>query len=169
MTHPHRLPALPFLLALPALLAAPACGGDDGDDGDDGGASPSDVCIDEDLGSTVEFDLATADAEGDDYQIIECNGNQIGTDGEDYGWTWVAPAAGGYTFSTVGSDFDTVLVLHEANCEGPVLGCNDDGSADVNTSEVYVTLEEGQEIVVVVDGYDAYETGTIQLHVLQDL
>ncbi|MCK6506148.1 hypothetical protein L6R53_22680 [Myxococcota bacterium] len=166
MTHPIRLPAL---LVLPALLAATACnGGDDGEDGD-GGASPADVCIDEDLGSSVEFDLATADSEGDDYQIIDCNGAQVGTDGEDYGWTWVAPATTGYTFSTVGSDFDTVLVLHDSGCEGPVLGCNDDGSADVDTSEVYVLLEEGQEVVIVVDGYDAYESGTIQLHVLQDM
>lgn len=169
MTQPFRPAALPTLLALITTAALAACnGGDDSGDGD-GGASPSDVCIDEDLGSSVEFELASVESEGDDYQIIDCNGVEVGTNGEDYGWTWVAPSTTGYTFSTVGSDFDTILVLHDSGCEGPVLGCNDDGSTDVTTSEVYVQLEEGQEIVIVVDGFDAYENGNIELHVLQDL
>lgn len=170
MTTPTRwttlIAAVPALLLSPLLL--PACGDKDGGD-DSGSVNSSNVCIDEDLGSSLEFDLASAESEGDDYQLSDCNGNEIGTDGEDYGWTWVAPAAGGYTFSTSGSDFDTVLAIHGSGCEGPLLACNDDLSFDNDASEVYIELEEAQEIVIVVDGYDAYETGTITLHVLQDL
>ncbi len=144
-----------------------ACGGKDEDTG--GGANSATVCIDEDLGSSVEYDLATATPSGDDYQIMSCDGVTVGTDGKDHGFTWTAPATGGYTFSTVGSTYNTVLVVLADDCLGQVLACNDDYSADVQQSEVYLSLDEGQRIVLVVDGYDTYSSGTLQLKVLQDL
>lgn len=157
---------IPWLLILsPALLLA--CGEKD-EDGDDG-VSASDICIDEDLGSSIEFDLASADTEGDDYHLDSCDDQDIETGGEDWGWTWTAPATGGYTFNTAGSDFDTVLAIHSGGCGDPLLACNDDASFDIETSEVYVELAEGDQLVIVVDGANEYEDGDIELHVLQDI
>ncbi|NOY26499.1 MAG: hypothetical protein GXP62_11555 [Oligoflexia bacterium] len=136
---------------------------------DSGGANASNVCIDGDLGNSIEFDLATATAEGDDYQLSSCDGVEIGTHGPDYGWTWTTPATTGYSFSTGGSTFNTVLAVLKTDCTGALLACNDDISVDNQASGVYLKLTEGEEIVLVVDGYDAYESGSIELHVIQDI
>lgn len=136
---------------------------------DSGGVNASNVCIDDDLGNSTEFDLATATAEGDDYQLSSCDGVELGTHGPDYGWTWTTPATTGYSFSTAGSSFNTVLAILKTDCTGALLACNDDISVDNNASGVYLKLAEGEQIVLVVDGYDAYESGSIELHVLQDI
>ena len=49
---------------------------------------------------------------------------QSGTDGSnDFVAYFVAPSAGWYRFSTVGSNFDTVLHLRAGGCAGEELGC----------------------------------------------
>ncbi len=153
-------------LSLP-LLALLACGDKDDDTG--GGASSASVCIDDDLGRSLEYELASVVPEGDDFQAMSCGDSTLGTDSDDHGWTWAAPADGGYTFSTTGSTFNTVLFILDGDCLGEVLACNDDATFDTTQSEVYLELVEGQEIVIVVDGYDAFSSGTISLKVLQDL
>lgn len=65
---------------------------------------------------------------------------------------WIAPSSGTWTFSTAGSDFDTVLALFEDTCDGDELGCSDDGETDT-TSEVSVYLAAGDVVAIVLGGY----------------
>lgn len=51
----------------------------------------------------------------------------------DAAYTWTAPAAGSYTFSTAGSGFDTVLDVRQYNT-GASLGCNDDSGGTLQSS-----------------------------------
>jgi uncharacterized protein YkwD len=75
---------------------------------------------------------------------------------------FTAPSAGGYTFSTTGSAFDTVLHLRAGDCAGETLGCNDDTGG--TQSSVRLTLAAGQTVVAVVDGFGR-ETGAVTLRV----
>lgn len=154
------------LLAPTALLQA--CGDKDEDEDGSGDDGTDTVCIDEDLGSEVAANLAEPDVDGDDF-AGNCNGELLGDDGQDWGYTWVAPATNGYTITTQGTDFDTVLFILDGDCNGDVLACNDDISFDNLASQVYVELEEGQEVVIVVDGADAYAMGTGLLSIFEDL
>ncbi|MEP7123448.1 MAG: PKD domain-containing protein [Byssovorax sp.] len=64
---------------------------------------------------------------------------------------FTAPSDGTFTFSTVGSTFDTILYIQDGTCGGAPLACNDDFTA--LQSQVQVTLTSGQTVVVIVDGY----------------
>lgn len=75
---------------------------------------------------------------------------------------WVAPSSGTWTFSTDGSDFDTVLVLFDGSCEGEQLGCNDDSVSTVRTSEVSVDLTAGDVVAIALGGYNG-DQGTYAL------
>jgi len=77
-----------------------------------------------------------------------------------YGFT--APASANYTFDTIGSSFDTVLHVHDAQCLGPELGCNDDAVGVA--SEVTVFLTMGQTVVIAVDGFGG-DAGPFTLHI----
>jgi len=156
-------------LALALLLPLAACGGKSKDDTGGSGSSSATVCIDEDLGNEVNYEMAAGSTEGDDFQVGTCGDSQVGTDSADYGYTWTAPASAGYTFTTAGSSFNTVLAILDGDCNGAVLACNDDLSFDNQDSEIYIKLVEGQKIVIVVDGYDVYQSGAYELHVLQDI
>jgi hypothetical protein len=65
-------------------------------------------------------------------------------------YTFTAPSDGIFMFDTLGSSFDTVLHLRDADCAGSVLGCND--NAGSSQSRVAAALVSGQTVVVVVDG-----------------
>ncbi|HEX4416743.1 MAG TPA: LamG-like jellyroll fold domain-containing protein [Kofleriaceae bacterium] len=80
----------------------------------------------------------------------------------DLALTWTAPATGRYTFSTLGSSFDTVLELRLPPT-GASLGCNDDSSGTVQ-STVSATLSAGETIQIIVDGYVS-SSGAFQLNI----
>ncbi|WP_437486264.1 MXAN_6577-like cysteine-rich protein [Sorangium sp. So ce1014] len=82
-------------------------------------------------------------------------------------YAFTAPAYALYTFDTFGSAFDTLLHLHDGTCSGPSLGCNDDSS--YVQSQVKALLEEGQTIVVVVDGSSRWASGAFTLNVSQTM
>ncbi|MCA9652425.1 MAG: PPC domain-containing protein [Myxococcales bacterium] len=86
-------------------------------------------------------------------QHDELAGSCGGGSAPELGYTFTAPAAGSYVFDTGGSAVDTVLYLLDGVCEGPELGCNDDGLAGSNASLTSVTLGAGQTITVVVDAF----------------
>jgi hypothetical protein len=74
--------------------------------------------------------------------------------------------AGFFQMDTIGSTFDTVLHVYDrASCFGPALpgGCNDDGGGN-RTSLVTVSLNQGQTVLVVVDGYTS-RSGFFSLHI----
>ena len=69
----------------------------------------------------------------------------------DYTWSFTAPADGDYTFDTDGSSYNTVLYALDG-CGGDEIAC--DNNAINQQSEITVTLEAGQTIIVVADGFD---------------
>ncbi|WP_437784086.1 MXAN_6577-like cysteine-rich protein [Sorangium sp. So ce1097] len=81
----------------------------------------------------------------------------------DAGYAFTAPVTGDYVFDTYGSAFDTVLHVRDGSCRGPQLACNDD--TRIEQSEVTVTLEAGQTVVVVVDGFRNTSAGAFTLNV----
>jgi len=66
--------------------------------------------------------------------------------------SWSAPVAGRYVFDLAGSSYDTGLAVLDAAC-GQELACNDDAHGRVQ-SEVQVDLAAGQDVAVVVDGFN---------------
>jgi hypothetical protein len=119
------------------------------------------TCPDEDLGD----DLPTTHSgstvgAGDDY--ASCGG--IGSGGEDVSFVWTAPSSGLYQFDTFGSSFDTILTLAET-CDEAFVGdalCNDDAGGTLQ-SALFYGLDEGESVVVVVDGYG--ESGNYTLNI----
>ncbi|MBX2802782.1 MAG: hypothetical protein KTR31_34190 [Myxococcales bacterium] len=81
----------------------------------------------------------------------------------DFSLSFTAPEDGVYTFHTVGSDFDTVLLVFDT-CGGTVLACNDDAQGLMRNSLVSVDLVADQTVILVVDGYDLSD-GTFVLNV----
>jgi hypothetical protein len=92
---------------------------------------------------------------------------QTGFSASDTTYTFTAPAAATYTFDTVGSYTDTLLVVLDGSCTGAELACNDDIdlAGGIYQSEVQVTLSAGQTVIVVVDGYSEYAGGDFVLNV----
>lgn len=75
---------------------------------------------------------------------------------------WTAPSRGTFLFETSGSSFNTVVYLLSA-CGGEERACNDN-FADL-TSQVEVTLEAGESVIVVVDGSDEESAGAYVINV----
>jgi len=68
-------------------------------------------------------------------------------------YRWTAPASGTYVVDSAGSQFDTILVVRDGDCNGRELACDDDGGSGV-TSRLTVTLSAGQTIAIIVDGFE---------------
>lgn len=121
----------------------------------DDAASP---CGASDLGSRLGNAIATGSTSGPSRFEGSCGGDVSG----EAVFTWTAPTAGDYLFSTEGSDFDTVLYVRDGRCGTSELDCNDD-SVGVQ-SEAFATLAAGQTVTLFVDGYDG-ETGAFTLSI----
>ncbi|MGK4007579.1 MXAN_6577-like cysteine-rich protein [Sorangium sp. So ce1036] len=120
-------------------------------------------CPEHDLGSAVPQRVTgNSAAEARESALSSPCG---GGDGPEVTYSFTAPERALYTFDTFGSSFDTVLYLHDGTCDGPSLGCDDDTS-DAQ-SQVRVLLDEGQTVVVVVDGYGSSSSGPFSLGVSQ--
>lgn len=81
---------------------------------------------------------------------------------------WVCPADGVYTFSTVGSDFDTVLNIYTASVDNPGFSdltrwASDDDSGGNGTSQLTHDFASGVHYYVQVYGYFSGVTGNYQL------
>ena len=103
------------------------------------------TCPNGDLGNTVPQTYSGSTAAADNTLFGTCGGGQAA----DEAFTFTAPQAGIYTIDTENSNFDTVLYVRDG-CDGAELACND--NAVGQTSRVNVTLQQDQEIVIVVDG-----------------
>ena len=137
---------------LPAVEAACFDGIDEDLDGaldcadSDCAASAGCVCVDGTLTSVAPVGAFGSTLGAVDDQAGSCGGGTA----EDVVAQWTAPAAGLYTFDTVGSAYDTVLYVLD-DCGGAELACNDD-SAGLQSS-LQVNLLAGQSVRVVVDGF----------------
>lgn len=126
------------------------------------------TCADGDLGSQTGIALFTGDLDGraNGYPPGDCLALGTGGDAPDIALAWTAPAAGEYVLSTRGSAIDTALSVIAPDCD-PVreLACNDDQSP-LRTSEVRITLEEGESVVIVLGAFDPTRAaGRVVLHV----
>jgi hypothetical protein len=112
----------------------------------------SGTCPDENLGNmAVPFTVNGTTVGEDNSSAGSCGG--LGSN--DYTYTWTAPAAATYRFSTEGSAFDTVAyVRNGANCGGAELGCGT-GSGMTTAGATYATLAAGQTVNIFVDGEGA--------------
>lgn len=110
------------------------------------------------LGNTVPQVSSGSTLMADNTLFGSCGGGQA----SDEAFTFTAPQAGIYTIDTESSDFDTVLYVRDG-CAGTELACDDNGGAAM-TSRVNVTLEQDQQIVVVVDGF-GLEEGDFDLNI----
>ena len=66
-------------------------------------------------------------------------------------FTWSAPEDGTYTYTTTGSDFDTVIYVLDG-CGGPEITCNDDDSNLL--SQVSFSATAGQEFIIGLGGFN---------------
>ena len=69
----------------------------------------------------------------------------------DHTYRWTAPYSGSFTFTTSGSSYDTLLHIYDGP-SGAALGCNDDSNGTLQSS-LTLTLNAGQSISILVDGY----------------
>ena len=118
----------------------------------------STALADLDLGSATGSGIATGTTVGQtDQWPSYCATDTSG----DTSYAWVAPAAGDYLISLAGSRYDTLLSIWTTDGTTEA-ECNDD--AGRIQSETYMTMKEGQMVIVVVDGYGAY-AGTYTLSI----
>ena len=115
------------------------------------GACPESLTAVSTIGPSVFS--GTTDLAGDDTDAEAACDATVGF-APDRGYLWAAPAAGTYTIDTIGSAFDTILYVR-GECLLPTsLACNDDIVPGVmRQSTVEVTLTAGQEVVIIVDGW----------------
>lgn len=128
--------------------------------------------IDGDLGSGLGLPVFQGNTSGfsDEFLSPACGDTEAGDAPEIY-LTWTAPAAGLYQFDTCGSEFDTILSVLEDSC-GDELDCLDDLDVDEMDpcfldSVVELTLQQGERVILVVDGYEAGDDGNFVLNITQ--
>lgn len=120
------------------------------------------TCPDDDIGSVVPQTINGDTTISDNTLFGSCGGGLASDDA----LTFTAPEPGIYTFDTIGSDYDTVLYVRD-DCGGEELGCNDNITGGMTESQVNVTLEQDESVVVVVDGNS--EDGNYVLNVSLDV
>ena len=112
--------------------------------------APGPTCPDGDLGRAIATPViggSTNDAGND------ASGSCGGGGAPERAFSWTAPVSGTFVFDTRGSEFDTLLYARFGDCDGFELACNDDAGG--TTSEITLDLDEGQTIVLFVDGFGA--------------
>jgi len=99
----------------------------------------------------------------------DLSGSCGGRLGADHAHLWVAPTTATFTIDTEGSGFDTVLYILSSCEDGVELACHDDidTTAGNHASRIEIDLEEGQEVIVVVDGWGYADVGTYELRFTQ--
>jgi len=146
--------------------AAEFCDGINVECGPDGAApvgTPISHCAYEDLGRAVPNTVRSSNARGCDEFTPSC----VAGGGNEVVYTFVAPQSANYTFSTLGSGFDTSLMLLEGLfCGARELDCDDDGGAGLD-SLLRVGLAAGEEVTLAVDSFNG-GTGNIVLEVTSD-
>jgi hypothetical protein len=76
----------------------------------------------------------------------------------------VAPSTRTWTFDLSGSSYDTAMSLRD-RAGTQFSGACDDDSGTGSTSLLTRTVNAGEAILVVVDGYGASESGSFQLRI----
>jgi len=115
-----------------------------------------------DLGSKLGTAVATGATSGASEFTPQCAAT---SSAPDQSFRWTAPTTGTYTFTTFGSNFDTVLHILSPFDSKTTIGCNDDETPiTMLQSTVTLNLTANQVVRVVVDGYSTY-TGSYVLNI----
>ncbi|MBN0042178.1 hypothetical protein JN535_18640 [Cellulosimicrobium cellulans] len=117
----------------------------------DWGTAPAAAAVDEVVGDVAAEARVVGGAVGQDvapnFPASHRGPQAPSTVARSLWWSWTAPASGPVTFSTAGSELDTVLRVREGSGHGPVLATNDD-DGDVSTSAVTVDAQAGEKYLV---------------------
>ena len=93
--------------------------------------------------------------------------------GKSVWWSWTAPVSGNVTFSTAGSNFDTLLGVYTgSDVAGLSLIAGNDDSNNTLQSQVTFNAVAGTDYKIAVDGFGSGETasaGAIALNLEQDI
>ncbi len=140
---------------------------DDGNDDEGDGCTSECIatvppCVDHNIGSATGASVLTGSTSGSASTYAGTCGFSAG--GPDVTVGWVAPRTGSFTFDLNGSSYDTVLHLHDADCTGPELACDDDGGDGFQSSITY-SVTAGQIVVIIVDGFGSGSSGSFVLNI----
>ncbi|HZI16129.1 MAG TPA: hypothetical protein VE153_37535 [Myxococcus sp.] len=83
----------------------------------------------------------------------------------DIAYVWRVPETGTYTFSTTGSDFDTVLEVRHYNDSASVLGCNDDTSTTLQSRFTNAFIR-GTLLLIIIEGFEG-DCGAARLNIIK--
>lgn len=72
----------------------------------------------------------------------------------DISFGWTAPSSDTFTFSTIGSNFDSILVISPYNNPTQQLACRN-AISDTGGESVSLPLAAGEQIIITIDGYAA--------------
>ena len=123
------------------------------------------TCPDLDLRSDLGTPLLSAStAGGHDHYGPSCNGNNRSPDLQ---LQWTAPAAGSFVISLTPSDWDAVLTVWDASCDGTELACIDTGG-NGDLEQATLALAVDQVIVLSIDGYAVSNAGDFTLDIVQE-
>ncbi|MBL4687825.1 MAG: hypothetical protein JKY37_24765 [Nannocystaceae bacterium] len=115
------------------------------------------------LGSALGASVVTGSTKG---KNNEFDATCVKGIARDVSYTWTAPSTASYTFTTAGSNFDTVLHIRSFADSSETLGC-DDNSGGATHSAVSVALTEGTTVIIVVDGPHKSEFGKFALGIYE--
>jgi hypothetical protein len=120
------------------------------------------MCPESDLGSMEGERVATGSTLGAPGRLTASCASGEASPARTFRWT--APRAGTFVFDTLGSEFDTALVVRAGTCDGRERGCSDDTDTEL-ASSLAVTLGAGDIVVLFVAGYDGAEAGAFVLSI----
>ncbi len=143
------------------------CGGSCGDCESGENCSDDGFCISfcpmADLGSAIGNAVVTGSTTGGENHFEPtCSSNSYAADAT---YSWTAPEHGIFLFDTNSSSYDTILLALRNDCDGEEIACDDD-SGDGSRSQFQMEMQQGEVIILVIDGYSSH-TGSYQLNITQ--
>ena len=111
----------------------------------------------------VAFSTDGATTSVDAYNDAQCSGTYLGEMFADVWFSYTAVCTGTLRLSTCNSaSFDTDLVVYRGNCFQKIqVGCNGDNeSCDDFTSELTCPVQEGQQYLIRVGGWESGDSGS---------
>jgi hypothetical protein len=119
-----------------------------------------------DIGSTLGSPAATypSISTASNQWSVNCNGGSS----RDIAYVWRAPATGSYSFSTGGSNFDTVLQIRNYKATSEIMGCNDDAGSGYQSRVTLSGLVRGTTLLIIIEGYAGEYGSLARLNITQN-
>ncbi|KFA91695.1 hypothetical protein [Archangium violaceum] len=119
-----------------------------------------------DLGTRIGSPVATYAyiSSASNQWSVSCNGGSS----RDIAWVWTVPETGSYSFSTGGSNFDTVLQIRHFSSTSSVMGCNDDYGSGLQSKITLSGLVKGVKLLIIIEGYAAEYGNYARLNIVKN-